>query len=277
MRRPWIPYWIACTAIVLALLFLALRRRDLADAPLPPPPLSPAEGAVLAQAAPIDPALVVKVTPDPARRPGVAFSIADRGVWLTARAVVEGCGRAAILIGGGEGVEAKVLVDPTTDVAVLATGGGAPALPLAAQAPARGALAFVPGFDGGRPAELALRVLGSATLERRDRVRPRADVEVLAEIGRTEGVAGELPDIAGAPVLDDAGRAVGVILAGAPRRGRFYAAPPSAVSHALAAAKVAASPSAAGLAITTDNYGLAADDLRRSLRVAPVVCAASRG
>src|SRR5271170_8082308 len=123
MSRPWLPYWIACTAIVLALLFLALRRRDLADAPLPPPPLSPAEGAVLAQAAPIDPALVVKVRADPTRRPGVAFSVADRGVWLTARVVVEGCAKVAILIGGGEGVSAKVLLDPTGDVAVLTTGG----------------------------------------------------------------------------------------------------------------------------------------------------------
>jgi serine protease Do len=274
MRRPWIPYWIACTAIVLALLLLALRRRDLAAAPLPPPPLSQAEGAALAQAAPIDPALVVKVTPDPARRPGVAFSVDDRGVWLTARAVVEGCAEVAILIGGGEGVEAKVLPDPSGDVAVLATGSGAPALPLGAQTPERGALAFTPGFDSGRPAELALQVLGSETLARRDRARPRTGVEVLAEIGRTEGVGGDLPDFAGAPVLDDAGRAVGVILAGAPRRGRFYAAPPPALSQALAAAKVGASSSAGGLAITTDNYGLAADDLRRSLRVAPVVCVA---
>ena len=122
---------------------------------------------------------------------------------------------------------------------------------------------------------MALRVLGPETLARRDRARPRADVEVLAEIGRTEGVAGGLPDMAGAPVLDEAGRAIGVILRGAPRRGRFYAAPTAALGHALAAAKIAASSSAAGLAITADNYGLAADDLRRSLRVAPVVCTAS--
>jgi hypothetical protein len=275
MRRPWLPYWIACTAIVLALLFLALRRRDLADAPLPPPPLSPAEGAALAQAAPVDPALVVKVTPDASRRAGVAFSVGDRGVWLTARAVVEGCDKVAILIGGAEGVGARVWLDAAGDVAVLTTGGGAPALPLAAQDPARGSLVFAPGFDDGRPAELALRILGSETLLRHERARPRASVEVLAEIGRTEDVEGDLPDLAGAPVLDGDGRAIGVILAGAPRRGRFYAAPSAALNHALAAAKLAASPSAGGLAITTDNYGLAADDLRRSLRVAPVVCAAS--
>ncbi|HTX49575.1 MAG TPA: trypsin-like peptidase domain-containing protein [Caulobacteraceae bacterium] len=275
MRRPWLRYGVACTAIVLALFFLAVRRRDLADAPPPPPPLSPAEGAVLAQAAPIDPALVVRVTPDPARHPGVAFSVADRGLWLTARVAVEGCAKVAILIGGGEGVSAKVLTGPTGDVAALATADGAPALPLARQDPARGAIAFAPGFDAGRPAEVALRVLGPEALERRDRARPHADVEALAEIGRTEGVGGDLAELAGAPVLDDAGRVVGVILAGAPRRGRFYAARASALSQALAAAKVPASPSAAGLAFTVDNYGLAADDLRRSLRIAPVVCTAS--
>ena len=273
MRR-WLPYWIACTAIVLALLFLAVRRRDLADAPPPPPPLSRAEGAVLAQAAPIDPALVVKVTPDGARRPGVAFSVADRGVWLTARAVVEGCAKVAVLIGGGEGVSAKVRLDPATDVAVLATGGGAAALPLAAQPLTHGSLAFAPGFDGGKPAELALRVLGPETLGRHGSAPGRSNVEALAEIGRTEGVGGDLADLTGAPVLDDAGRAVGVILGDAPRRGRFYAAPLAALSHALAAAKATPSPSAAGLAFTVDNYGLAADDLRRTLRVAPVVCVA---
>ena len=42
---------------------------------------------------------------------------------------------------------------------------------------------------------------------------------------------------------------------------------------ALISAKTHRMPGA-GMPITPDNYGLAADDLRRSLRIAPVVCVA---
>jgi len=229
---------------------------------------------MLAQAAPIDPALVVRVTPDPGRTPGVAFAIADAGVWLTARRVVDGCRTVAVLIAPGEGVQAKVHSDPLSDVAVLTAGGGAQSLPLAGTVAPDKELVFAPGFVGGRAGEVATRFLGAELLRRHDRSKPNEEVEVLAEVGRTEGLRGPLPSLTGAPALDGAGRVVGVILGEAPRRGRYYAAPPLAMIQALAAAGVAPSATAAGLAITADNYGLAADELRRELRVAPLVCEA---
>jgi hypothetical protein len=76
----------------------------------------------------------------------------------------------------------------------------------------------------------------------------------------------------GAPVLDGLGRVQGVLLGEAPRRGRLYAAPVSAVRQAMTLAKVAPVTQPDGEPITTDNYGRAADALRRDLRVVQIWC-----
>jgi hypothetical protein len=272
MRFPRLPYWLVSSAIVLALLAMALRRRETADSPPAPPPLPEAEGQVLAQAAPIDPSLVVRATPLPGRRIGAAFSVADAGVWLTARRIVDGCAAVAVLVGDGEGVEGTASIAPAFDVAVLRTKTGAPALPIASQPPQVGALVFAAGSVDGRPAEVATRLEGFERRYRPGRARRMTAMLVLAEIGRTEGLKGSLAGLAGGPALDAAGRVVGVILGDAPRRGRLYAAPPEDIAAALAAAGAAPAPQAAGLALTTDNYGLAADVLRRALRIAPAAC-----
>jgi S1-C subfamily serine protease len=273
MHFPRLPDWLVYVAIVLALLFAALGRREKADAPPPPPPLPAGEGAAIGAATPFDPAIVIKVTPGPLNRAGTAFSIADSGVWLTARHVIEGCAKTAILVGPDQGVEAKARIDPRSETAVLTTAAGAPAVPLALDEPLkRGALAFMPGFPRGRPGEVASRLLGRETLYLRGRQVRSVPVLVWAEIGRTEGLAGALIGISGAPALDGEGRVVGVTVAEAPRRGRIYTTAPDALRGALAGAGVHPTAGAAGMPITPDNYGLAADDLRRDLRVAPVVC-----
>src|ERR1700678_2093659 len=108
MSLPRPPDWLVYPTSVLALLAMALGHRSYADAPPAPPPLPVSEGAVLSQASPIDPAVVVKVRPRRGDRAGTAFSLNDSGVWLTARHVVEHCARAAIMVNETEGVEAKV-------------------------------------------------------------------------------------------------------------------------------------------------------------------------
>jgi hypothetical protein len=65
-----------------------------------------------------------------------------------------------------------------------------------------------------------------------------------------------------------------VALGEAPRLGRLYSTTPQAPTAALATAKLPHSPQAAGAVIAADDYGLAADDLRRAARIAPIVCAA---
>ena len=93
-----------------------------------------------------------------------------------------------------------------------------------------------------------------------------------AAVGPPDGLQGSLAGLSGAPVLDAKGEVVGVTLAESPRRGRIYAAPRRTISAALAAAGQTAAAFAQGQPITTDNYGRAADVLRRELSVAEVVC-----
>jgi serine protease Do len=65
---------------------------------------------------------------------------------------------------------------------------------------------------------------------------------------------------------------IGVTIAQAPRRGRIYTTTPEGLRLTLASRRAGSAPGAAGEAISTDNYGQVADDLRRDLRVAQVVC-----
>ncbi|MFI4934871.1 MAG: serine protease [Caulobacterales bacterium] len=273
MHFPRLPDWLVYLSIVLALLFAALGRRERANSPLPPPPLPAGEGAVINGATPFDPAVVIKVAGPARETTGTAFSVADSGVWLTARHVVDGCAKAAIMVNDTQGVEAKIQLDPLSETAVLTTAGGAPALPLAPVQPLRrGAQAFHPGFPQGRPGEVASRLLGRETLFLRGRLMRTVPVLVWAEVGRTDGLKGVLIGISGAPALDGEGRVIGVTVAEAPRRGRIFTTTPETVRAAMALAGARPSPQAAGEPITTDNYGPAADNLRRDLRVAPVVC-----
>jgi serine protease Do len=273
MTTPRFPGWLLYPSSVLTLLGAALGHRSHVDAPRPPPPLPTSEGAVLSQASPIDPAGVVKVRPRRGDAAGTAFSVADSGVWLTARHVVDHCARAAIMVSETEGVEAKVRLTPRGEAAVLITADGAPALPLATGPLRRGELGYEAGYPRGRPGEVSSRLLGRGMLYLRGRGVRNVPVLIWAEVGRTEGLRGALRGMSGAPALDGRGRVVGIAVAESPRRGRLYTTTPEAMISALISAKQRRMPGA-GMAITPDNYGLAADDLRRSLRIAPVVCVA---
>ena len=64
---------------------------------------------------------------------------------------------------------------------------------------------------------------------------------------------------------------VAITLAEAPRRGRVYTTAPDTLVPAIRGEQRPDEP-VTGRAVTIDNYGLVADDLRRDLRVAQVVC-----
>jgi hypothetical protein len=270
MLRP--PGWLIYPTLLLVLLLAALGRRTHADSPPPPPALPSPERDVLAETTPIDPAAVVRVRSRHGPDAGTAFSVGDGGAWLTAGASLAGCARPAVLVNDLEGVAARVIPGPAGRVVVLVSARGAPALSLASAAPPPGALAFAPGFPHGRPGEVAAHLLGTRRLRFGGRTAPRAPALVWAEMGRTEGLNGALTGLPGAPLLDGEGRVVGLVLAEAPRRGRLYAATPDQIAAALAAAKTPKPGQASGATITVDDYGLAADALRRQLRVAPTAC-----
>jgi serine protease Do len=269
---PRLPDWLIYAAVVVALLFAAVSRQERADAPPAPPPAPEAEGAALGPASPFDPAVVVEVADKTEPGAGTAFSIAQSGVWVTARHVVEGCHQAAIVVGPGKGVAAVVRIDPRAETAILTTDGGTPPLPLGlTDRLRRGERAFHPGFPQGRPGEASSRLLGRENLVVEGRGARTEPVLVWAETGRTDGLSGTLGGLSGAPALDASGRVVGVTIAESLRRGRIYTTAPETTARALAAGgrRYQEQP---GAPISADNYGRVADDLRRSLRVAQVVC-----
>lgn len=273
LRRP--PDWLIYAGAVFVLAALAATQQERADAPAAPPPVAGAELALPEEGASLDPTKA-RPLPAAARDPvfGTAFSVSAAGVWLTARHVVSGCGRAAVLVSPGRGVQAQVIADRSSDLAVLITAGGAPPLPLAPDRPLKpGQLGFHPGYPRGAPGEAASRLLGPYVLPSAGgRGGPAERVQAWAEVGRTDGLRGSLAGLSGAPVLDSEGEVVGVTLAEAPRRGRIYSAPETAVRAVLAKAGRRPDAFAQGQPVTTENYGRAADALRRDLSVAEVAC-----
>ena len=272
MHFPRLPDWLIYAAVVVALLIAAVGRQERADAPPAPPPAPESEGAALGPASPFDPAVVVEVSDQTQPGAGTAFSVAQSGVWVTARHVVEGCHQAAIVVAPGRGVAAAVRIDPRAETAILTTDGGVQPLPLGLDTRLRrGERAFHPGFPQGKPGEASSRLLGRENLVVEGRGARTEPVLVWAETGRTEGLEGTLGGLSGAPALDASGRVVGVTIAESPRRGRIYTTSPETTARTLAAGgrRYLEAP---GAPISADNYGRVADDLRRSLRVAQVVC-----
>jgi hypothetical protein len=254
-----LPDWLVYVAILLALLATSLGRRERLSAPAAPPPVPGADHAPISPTSPFAEAALVQVRKTNNR--GTAFAVNDRGVWLSATGVVAGCERPAIVVSDGWAAPAKV-IRLAGDVAVLTTPNGAPALAFArGPTPAPGERGFVAGYSRGAPGEVATLSMG----ESRQRL-------AWAEIGRTDGLVGPLFGFAGAPVLDASGAIAGMVLSDAPRRGRIAAATRAALAQALAAARRPAGTTQPPQPITHDNYGRAADVLRRASSVVAVDC-----
>ncbi len=271
-----IPDWLIYGALVLALLFASLGRRENADAPAAPPEESDEVGALLGPSTPFDPSVVVDAGEGPFQpASGTAFAVAEAGDWLTARHVVEGCRRAAIIVAGDQAVAARVRYSTSTDIAILSTQGGPRSLPVAPPTMHVGERAFHPGFPQGRPGEAATRLLGRETLKVRGRGARDEPVLAWVEIGRTDGLNGSLAGLSGAPALDSKGRVVGVTIAEAPRRGRIYTSAPESLRVAVDHTRRGGDETGLGDIMTVENYGRVGDELRRELRIAQVVCLAT--
>ncbi len=233
----------------------------------------PPPGQPLAPASPFDPAIFV-AAPPPGPGAGTAFSVSDRGVWLTARHVVEGCGRTVIITAPGKGVAAEAQILPGKETALLITRGGAPALPIApATLLRRGARVYHPGFPKEQPGEASSELLRRANLLVGWQGLRAQPVLVFRETGRWPAMRGSLGGLSGAPVLDGEGRVIGVTVAENPRRRRLYATTPASLRAALAEAKVQPIETP-GDPMTAATWKSEADDLRSALSVAEVECLA---
>ena len=250
---------------LLAVVALALRSHHDAPAVAPLPPNAQA----LADLTQID-FLALRTPPKDRLRlvRGAAASVSDRGLWITDAAVVAKCHAPMLMATPLRGLPARVVGPPVEGLVVLTTSAGAPALPLGERRLDRSERAFTLGFPRQAPGELTAKALGHAA--------GPAGSDIYAETGRPDGlgdaVGSGLMSIAGTPVLDEAGRLVGVAVKEASRRGIVIAHPLASVKRALAAAHVRPSPGAEGRPVTVDNYGIVADTLRLNGTVSAVVC-----
>ena len=281
------PDWLLFLGVVAILIGAAIAGQFMAGPPAarpaPPTPTAVAIGSApqapqsLPPASPFDPTVTVDVPAAPRPGAGTAFSISSGGMWLTARHVVEGCARTAIVVGRGQGVAAEVRLDPNGETAVLITQGGAPALPLAPRQSLKpGMTAFHAGFPHGHPGFVATRLLRRETLVLRGRRTRREHVLAWAE-DASEGAAGvadqrSLAGLSGAPALDSEGRVIGVTIAHSPHHARVYTTTPGALRAAIARAHIQPATGALASPMTSGGYGRIFRDLRGDLRIVPVVC-----
>jgi S1-C subfamily serine protease len=264
--------------LVATLIGAAIVGQFLGAPPAPRTPASAGPGAGSAGAVPPTPPFEPTITIDApsTSRPGAAgtaFSISSGGMWLTARHVVEGCARAAIVVAKGQGVAAEVRLDPHGETAVLITQGGAPALPLAPEESLQeGMTAFHAGFPHGRPGFVASRLIRRETLVLRGSHTRREEVLAWDEVDSGDPLPRSLAGLSGAPALDADGRVIGVTIAHSPHHDRVYTTTPDALRAAILRAHIEPATGARAAPMSSGGYDKISRDLRRDLRVVPVVC-----
>jgi len=198
--------------------------------PAPPAPVRqpPAPGAppVLTRRLPPpsvnDPVIEIA---DKGARQGDSFGTAfvlDRGVWGTARHVIENCGRIHLNLGGRWNAASEARMHRNADVAVLRTertGGAALPGPEPAQTLFLNQSGYHIGYPSGRAAGLRTRLIGR-TLVRWPGSAKAEPTLSWVEVERVPEFDGPLGGISGGPVMDEQGRLVGITIASSVRRQR---------------------------------------------------------
>ncbi len=170
---------------------------------------------------------------------GTAFSIGGDGRWLTARHVIQGCQQVVIRTAQRKGVKVqRIETHPNADVAVLWTQGGAPSLPLSGADLKTGQSGFGIGFPGGNPGDVHGEILGRRVMRISGQYRTNEPVIAWSQLRRVPDNGPNLAGMSGGPMLDRAGRVIGIVVAGAPRRGRTYTAAPVSLETAVRQAKL---------------------------------------
>lgn len=270
-----IPDWLIYLGVVCAIVWILFRLDNPADQAPPSMPGAEAIGPVLPPASVFDPEVLVDVG-RVTSGVGTTFAIDRSGWWLTARHVVADCKDVGIIVGRRAAVRVKaVRTAPFADIALLKTDKApeALALDLREERLRIGQLAYHVGFPQGRQGEAVSRLYRREKLIAHGRFSNEEPVLAWAELGRTQGLNGSLHGISGGPVFDGEGKVIGVTIAESTRRGRLYTASQASVQKLLTMNNIEPQGEPAPI-MTRQNYGPKADQLRRSLAVAQVVCVA---
>jgi serine protease Do len=267
--------YIGALGLMLAVIFAL---SPSADVPAPAPQsefeqeFAEQMGPLLPDPSPLDEMVLVQIG-EPQNGIGTAFAVNERGDWLTARHVVEGCAKVTLEVAPGNYVPvAKIAIDDDHDLALISTGRSPYPVALELESTLRlGAEGYAVGFPQGQPGELATRLVARSRLVTRGRREAEAPILAWAEIGRTEGLVGTLGGISGGPIFDANGNVRGVIVAESPRRGRIYTTAPQAMEAFLTKQGVALQPGPVD-AFDMAGYGAPSDNARRRLQVVKVTC-----
>ena len=172
---------------------------------------------------------------------GTAFSVSKKGIWLSAKHVVEGCSKIGIQIGTREILSVtKVFSHPNADVAILKTKNVPLALPISKVEKKKNSYNI--GFPKGAPGALHTRFLGLMTLRhikfgRRDQSF-RERVHAWAEVSRIPHFSGSIAGLSGGAVLNEDGEIIGIVQAENRRRGRILTANLSTIKQIFVLAKI---------------------------------------
>lgn len=233
-------------------------------------------GPVLPPESARDPRLVVEVEDKTHPATGTAFSVNRSGVWITARHVTHGCELVALRNRSGRLVRVqRVSEQPDSDISILWTNGGAPALPLVDPELRIGQPGYSFGFPRGEPGDVYASLIGRGTMLARGRYNTEEPVVAWAQLRRAPDRGADLGGISGGPWVNAAGEVIGVHVAGAPRRGRSYSTAPRSIRTAVERTGILpqAGPETLppGDTLSPDSFGNIGNALRRQLTVAQVI------
>ncbi|HUT49500.1 MAG TPA: serine protease [Alphaproteobacteria bacterium] len=230
-------------------------------------------GRALRPASPGDPSIRIEIPARVSSSSGTAFSIDSRGLWMTARHVVDSCPKAYILTGARRGMLVKrVYVHPSADIAFVTTDRGAPAFAFAWDTLRVGQTGYHFGFPKGRPGDVKSRLIGRRVMRVHGRYSTAEPIVAWVERVRIPDTYEGLGGISGGPAFDAQGRVIGVTVAGTVRRGRVYTTAAVSMRAALARARIRRGDGQKTGAIPGTGFADFARALRSRLSIAKIVC-----
>ena len=201
---------------------------EISPPPGPPPTPPRTRRPIPVEPGPSDPVFVVQ-SPDelPKGSTGTAFSVNSRGAWMTARHVTHDCARVGLLTSDGNVSIAWVAyAHPAADLAIIATNRGAQPVAFSDEPLSEGQTAYSLGYPRGEAGAAHLQLIGRSRTKSGGRMPFASPTLTWAEVDRFPEHLDTLGGMSGGPVVDEAGRVVGVLVAGSMRRGRAFSIAP---------------------------------------------------